>query len=208
MPVGERGGPARGDAALWHTLHARLSAFVARRIDDPHAADDVAQEVLVRLHRSLGDLRSEDRLEAFAFSIARNAIIDHYRTRAGARETPSPSEQLVARLESDTGSEEDGDGRDALACCLEPLVAQLPGPYREALRLTDLGDLSQVQAARVTGLSVPGMKARVQRARARLGELLTRCCTVVLDTGHRIADVQPSRPCACSGPAKPPRACA
>ena len=88
MPVaahGATGRPARDADQLWRDLHARLRGFVGARIADPEAADDVAQEVLLRLHRSLAALRTEDRLDAFAYRVARNAIIDHYRARAIAK---------------------------------------------------------------------------------------------------------------------------
>ena len=186
--------------ALWTDLHERLRGFVGRRIGDPHAADDVAQDVLLRLHRSMGGLRVEDRLDAFAYRIARNAIIDHYRSRASERETPAEPDDLVTHLDAgaDSDQESDGDGaRQELARCLAPLIRQLPEPYREALTLTDLGKLSQVEAAQVVGLSIPGMKARVQRARAQVHEALTGCCAVALDDSRHITDVQRTGPCAC-----------
>ena len=185
---------------LWADLHARLRAFVGRRVADPHAADDIAQEVLLRLHRSLGDLRAEDRLDAFAYRIARNAIIDHYRAGAAAKETPTPPDVVTAGLDHAVTSEDahEAQAREQLARCLEPLVARLAEPYRQALTLTDLGDLSQVEAARRVGLSVPGMKARVQRARVQIRDLLTECCRVTLDESRHIADVERAGPCACT----------
>ena len=203
MPVGH-GETARpeGVAAdqLWRELHGRLRAFIGVRVSDPEAADDVAQEVLLRLHRSMDTLRAEDRLDAFAYRIARNAIIDHYRARATAKETPEAPDELVERVDADGDSEQEpqGGAREELARCLAPLIRQLPEPYREALTLTDLGKLSQVEAAQVVGLSVPGMKARVQRARAQVHELLTGCCAVALDSRRQISDVQRTGPCACS----------
>ena len=181
-------GHSHGSPQIWADVHQRLRAFIGRRVSDPHAADDVAQEVLLRLHRNIERLRHEDRLDAFAYEIARNAITDHYRAKARAREVPSAPSSLAARIDADPNHEqqtEDRDGRQQLARCLEPLAQRLPQPYRDALMLTDLGDLSQVQAARLTGLSVPGMKARVQRARAQLRELLTECCEVALDKRRR-----------------------
>jgi RNA polymerase sigma-70 factor (ECF subfamily) len=181
-------------------LHERLRGFIGKRIGDPHAADDVAQEVLLRLHRSMADLRVEDRLDAFAYRIARNAIIDHYRSRAAARETPADPDDLATRIDAGgyTDQDPDGDGpRQELARCLAPLIHELPEPYREALTLTDLGKLSQTEAAEVAGLSVPGMKARVQRARTQVHELLTRCCDVALDDSQHITDVRRTGPCAC-----------
>ena len=186
---------------LWRDLHERLHGFIGRRIGDPHAAEDIAQEVLLRLHRSIGDLRVEDRLDAFAYRIARNAIIDHYRWRASAKETPAEPGDLVTTIDAggDSDHDPDADGaRQELARCLAPLVRQLPEPYREALMLTDLGKLSQVEAAEIVGLSVPGMKARVQRARAQVHELLTGCCEVALDDSRHITDVRRTGPCACA----------
>jgi RNA polymerase sigma-70 factor, ECF subfamily len=186
---------------LFTELSGRLRGFVGRRIGDPDAADDVAQEVLLRLHRSLGDLRSQDRLDAFAYRIARNAIIDHYRSRAGAKEIPAVPDDLIARIDGERDADADPDeaqGRQELARCLEPLVRRLPEPYRQALMLTDLGTLSQVEASQVTGLSVPGMKTRVQRARVQVHDLLTACCDVALDADRQIAEVQRTGPCACA----------
>lgn len=200
-------GHSHGSPQISADVHQRLRAFVGRRVSDPHAADDVAQEVLLRLHRNIERLRHEDRLDAFAYEIARNAITDHYRAKARAREVPSAPSSLATQIDADPNHHqqqtEDRDGRQQLARCLEPLVERLPQPYRDALILTDLGDLSQVQAARLTGLSVPGMKARVQRARAQLRELLTECCAVTLDNRHQIAEVQRTGPCACT-PKLPP----
>jgi RNA polymerase sigma-70 factor (ECF subfamily) len=148
--------------ALWTDLHARMTSFVRGRIDDPHAAEDVAQEILLRLHRSLGALRDEDRLHAFAYRIARNAITDHHRS---TRELVIAPEDVATRLDAGAASEDDeSEAWRELVCCLEPLIGRLAAPYRDALLLTDLGDLSQVQAAEHAGLTVPGMKARVQRA--------------------------------------------
>jgi RNA polymerase sigma-70 factor (ECF subfamily) len=197
MPVEAR---TAAQDELFTGLHERLRGFIGRRIGDPDVADDVAQDVLLRLHRSLGDLRIEDRLDAFAYRIARNAIIDLYRARARAKETPAAPDDLIARIDADGDPDLDRDeaqGRQELARCLEPLVRRLPEPYREALTLTDLGKLSQVEAARVSGLSVPGMKARVQRARAQVQKLLTDCCDVTLDDGRQIAEVKRTGPCAC-----------
>jgi RNA polymerase sigma-70 factor (ECF subfamily) len=199
--VSDTAGEPLRDEDLWRALNTRLVAFVARRVADPHAAEDVAQEVLLRLHRTLGELRDHDRLDAFAYRVARNAIIDHYRAAAATKERPSAPDDVAERIDAGGGIRPEADavaGTQELARCLEPLVQRLPDPYREALVLTDLGALSQVQAAQAVGLSVPGMKARVQRGRAQLGALLTRCCDVVVDEDRRVTGLPRSGSCACT----------
>jgi RNA polymerase sigma-70 factor, ECF subfamily len=68
-------------------------------------------------------------------------------------------------------------------CCITPMVSQLPDDYRQAIELTELEGMTQIAAAERVGLSVPGMKSRVQRGRARLRSMLLRCCEI--ETDHR-----------------------
>jgi RNA polymerase sigma-70 factor, ECF subfamily len=82
--------------------------------------------------------------------------------------------------------------RAELAACLEPLLAQLPPIYRDALRLTDLDGLTQADAAARVGLSRSGMKTRVQRARAQLKALFACCCEIELDPRGGVIDYQPN----------------
>jgi RNA polymerase sigma-70 factor, ECF subfamily len=185
--------------ADWAELRTRLRSFVARRVSsDPSAHDDLVQEILIRIHRSLPRLRESERLDAFAYQVARNAITDHY--RKGRREQPVSPESLEdhAVVREDEADDPAGEGRAELACCLRPLIERLDEGYREALLLTDLGDLSQAEAARRLGLSAPGMRSRVQRARSRVHEALAACCGVELDAAAQIDRVERVGPCPCS----------
>ncbi|MDP8910370.1 MAG: RNA polymerase subunit sigma-24, partial [Chloroflexota bacterium] len=78
---------------IWRDFGVQLQAFVRRRIADPHEADDVVGEILVRIHSGLHEVNDEDRVTAWLFRIARNAIIDSHRRKARSRE------QLEATLD-------------------------------------------------------------------------------------------------------------
>ena len=65
----------------------------------------------------------------------------------------------------------------------------MPEDYRTALELTDLGRLTQEQAAAELGLSTSGMKSRVQRGRSMLRAEVARCCRVELDSRGALTDV-------------------
>ena len=181
--------------ADWGELRARLRAFVARRVgDQPSTHDDLVQEILLRLHRGLPKLRESERLDAFAYQIARNAIADHH--RRGGREDPVAPEHFDDAAAPEA-NEDESEGRAQLANCLRPVVDRLDDDYREALLLTDLGDLSQAEAARRLGVSGPGMRSRVQRGRAKVEEALGKCCQVELDAASQIDGVDRVGPCAC-----------
>jgi RNA polymerase sigma-70 factor (ECF subfamily) len=86
-----------------------------------------------------------------------------------------------------------GDPHEAIAevaTCVRPLVAALPSDYRRALELTDLDGRSQVEAARIEGISVSGMKSRVQRGRRQFAALVAQCCDVTTDVRGELIDVQ------------------
>jgi RNA polymerase sigma-70 factor (ECF subfamily) len=78
------------------------------------------------------------------------------------------------------------------------LVAQLESPYREAITLVELEGLTARAAADMVGISVSGMKSRVQRGRARLRQLFDDCCEIALDVRGQVTDFTP-RAKSCAG---------
>jgi RNA polymerase sigma-70 factor, ECF subfamily len=186
-------------ASIRHELHQQVLGYVGRRVGSRHDAEDIAQEVMLRIHRHSADLVHVERTNAWMYRIAANAITDHYR-RAARREVPSGYAQDVAGSAPACGEPDTGQLRQGLATCLPPLLERLSPSYRNALELIDLEGMSQTEAAPRLGLSVSGMKSRVQRARRRLKDLVTGCCTVQLDHAGAVSDYR-RRPdgCGCDG---------
>src|SRR5215217_4215450 len=77
---------ARISEQLWHDVHARLSAFVAQRVDDSADVADLVQTVFLRAHQHVASIADEQRLLPWLFQITRNAIADYYRSPARRRE--------------------------------------------------------------------------------------------------------------------------
>jgi RNA polymerase sigma-70 factor, ECF subfamily len=178
----------------WSELRAPLARFIAHRVADPEDAEDVLQEVLLRVHRHGDELADADRVTAWVHRIARNAVIDHYRRRAARPERPvGAAEDLVERADESPGEPETEAARRELAACLRPLIDRLPVGQREALVLTEFEGLTQPEAARRLGISVSGAKTRVQRGREQLKSLLLDCCHVELDRRGGITDYQARR---------------
>jgi RNA polymerase sigma-70 factor (ECF subfamily) len=187
-------------AVLWRELHDRLLSFIARRVGTPEDAEDILQEVMLRIHRHHRDLEHADRVGGWVYRIASNAIADHYRKPAH-RELPSGHATEVPEQNGSSGeeaasAEPTGDElRSELAECLAPLVESLPATYREALRLTEFDGVTQTEAAARLGISVSGMKTRVQRARGQLKDRLLDCCHVDLDCRGGVIDYRTKRQC-------------
>ena len=182
---------ARG---AWPQLALQLRPFIARRVATEDDADDVLQDVFLRLQRGLPKLRDEERFGPWVYQVARSAIIDHLRQRAAASRLVAGSLEELDEVKALGPASDDGDGSgraQELARSVAPFVAMLPSPYREALTLTELEGLTQKEAAELLGISLSGMKSRVQRGRVLLRRALEDCCHIALDARGGVMDFSP-----------------
>lgn len=181
-----RGGSA-DTAALWSRFSADLRDYIARRVDRPEDVDDVLQTVFVRIQVGLGSLRDDDRLLGWIYTLTRNAITDHYRRASRRRELPVGD--LPTELHPLQEPQDGERGVAELAGCLRPMLTRLPAEQAAALELVELQGVSQAEAARRTGISLSGMKSRVQRGRGRLRALVLECCSIRQDARGVVQDV-------------------
>jgi RNA polymerase sigma-70 factor (ECF subfamily) len=181
--------------APWEEVAARLRPFIARRVS-PGDLDDVMQDVFLRMQRGLPALRDEERFTSWLFQIARSSVAEHMRTRA---RHPLPAEPAEDERPAEPAAEDDDrEAARTLAGCVSIFVARLPSPYREAVTLVELEGLTAREAAEMVGISVSGMKSRVQRGRAQLRQMFDECCEIALDARGKVTDFAPRpRPCGC-----------
>ncbi len=179
----------------WEVLSAQLRRFIARRVGEADAVDDIVQEVLLRIYRGGEALEQAEQMYAWIYQIARNTIADHY--RAQGRQTALTT-ALTAAAPAEEQDASESTVRTELAACLAPMLTRLPATSHEALVLTEVEGLTQQAAAVRLGLSVPGAKSRVQRARRQLKDMLLACCRVELDRRGGIVAYE-ARDRACRG---------
>jgi len=168
--------------SIWETLASQLRSFIRSRVRDHTAAEDILQDVFLRIQQKLPSLRAADRLEAWVWRITRNAIADHFRR-------VRPNEPLPETLRSAAEVQELPDLRP----CVRQFVNELKTGYRDALLLTEWQGLTQDEMGRRLGLSPSGAKSRVQRARTQLKKLLLDCCVFELDRRGNVLELSPRR---------------
>lgn len=186
-------------AGIWEQVHKSLRAFILKRVSNDTEADDILQEVFLRVHRHLHGLQDPDRLLSWIFQITRHVIIDHYRSLEKRRES---SVGLAVDMEDETTSPDlleslPNEVRTELSDCLRPMLERLPQKYREAVSLVELEGLTNQEAASRLGISVSGMKSRVQRGRRHLKQMLDDCCLIELDSRGGVADYELRHPDSC-----------
>lgn len=177
----------------WDQLSTRLRPFVRRRVDSDVDADDVMQEVLLKAYRGIGEVRDEERLEAWLYRVARTSIADHLRARqrhplvrGDARDEGEAQPSQEDPFQGDPFREDEDAVAREVALYVAMFVPFLPSPYREAITLVELEGKTHREAAEMLGISVSGMKSRVQRGRAKLRELLEACCEVAVDARGKV----------------------
>jgi RNA polymerase sigma-70 factor (ECF subfamily) len=177
--------PAIQSETLWNDLGDRMRRFIRKRVGTEHDADDVLQDVFVRIHERLGGVRDTSSVVAWMFTIARNAITDHYRAQAIH---PHADHISASQAHQSALLKQDADASAELAACMRPFVEQLPENYRRAVTLVDLDGRTHEKAAEQLGLSISGCKSRVQRGRRMVRDMLLDCCHVELDRRKGVVD--------------------
>lgn len=168
----------------WREVRAELRRFVAARVPRSDV-DDVVQEALARIQRGVATVRDQDHLAPWMYQVTRNVITDHHRRT-----------RRVVALDDEPITEPARDDADdfvarMLVHCMTGFVARLPAVYRQAITLVELEGLSQVEAAERLGIPISTMKARVQRGRTKLRELVETCCAIGLDARGHVMDATP-----------------
>ncbi len=166
--------------ALWHELSDRLRRFFRKRVADEHTAEDLLQETFVRIQRSLNSSTTQ-RIVPWVFRIARNLLVDHYRTHGKPIQYP--------QAETAASNNEETNLNREVASWIGPMIQSLPEDYRIAVKRYELEGRPQQAIADELGLSLSGAKSRIQRGRRMLKSRLLDCCQFERDRYGNIVEV-------------------
>ncbi len=166
-----RAGDMQAFDEVYDAFRARVFAFLVRLARRRDLAEDLLEEVWLRLVTHVRRLEPDTRLAPWLFTVARNLYWSYCRSRlleqeAGAsliglwpvpKPQPSPYEETAA---------------NEVAARVERALASLPPLYREVLLLVAGEELTPAEAARACGISPEALRKRLSRARARLADAL------------------------------------
>jgi RNA polymerase sigma-70 factor (ECF subfamily) len=177
-----------GDAAAWEEIvqrfHRRIYNVCYRFAGDAENAQDLTQEVFIKMYRTLNTYdSSKGAFMTWVTTITRNLLVDHFRKSKGDRITDSLDttasehedaqplgEQIADRGLPPDAAVQNREAREMVHLALQKLSPEL----REAVILRDLQDMDYREIS--TALRVPEgtVKSRINRGRAELARLLQR----------------------------------
>jgi RNA polymerase sigma-70 factor (ECF subfamily) len=168
--------------SIWEEFCTPLKSFIKKRVKNDQDVDDILQNVFYKIHNSISNLRDADKIHVWVYRIARNAIVDFYRTQKSEEHIIELSEDIISETEDELTA------NDEIVQCLRAMINYLPEGHKQAIILTELHSLTQREMGERMGLSVSGAKSRVQRGRARLKEMLLDCCRLEFDRLGNVID--------------------
>ncbi len=172
---------------IHETYRPKIERYLARMVGESEA-DDLTQEVFIKVHRSLDGFKSDSSLSTWIYRIATNTALDRLRSPSFQRAAecgPLP-EDPASGLDgtSGPGAEPTGEGtsperevfRKQGFDCYCGVLSSLPTNYRLAVALSELGDMAVDEIAGILGLNPSTVKIRLHRGRQRLLKELKSYC--------------------------------
>lgn len=154
-----------GSRAAFERLVSRFGAallgVIEKQVGDVHLADDLVQEVWIKVYRALGKYRPQGSLRSWLFSIALNHVRDAKRRKARSRVVYIDD----FRSDPDATPSFDPRGRVEEAAAIEAALERIQEPFRTAITLVDIMSFSYEEAAVSLDCAVGTVKSRVNRGR-------------------------------------------
>lgn len=179
--------------AIHDDFRPRLLRYLTRLVGRGEA-EDLTQQVLVKVSKSLQTFRGDSALSTWVYRIATNTAMDYLRGRSGRNAlAPERDFDLSDREDSlPTGSEavaslETSTIRGEMSECIRDFVERLPQEYRTVVVLSDIEGFTNSEIAQILGVSPGSAKIRLHRARQRLKKALEGGCNFYRDERNEFA---------------------
>ena len=180
---------------VYDEYQGKIFRYLTRMIGE-NEAEDLTQEVFVKIGQALESFRGESSFSTWIYQIATNAALDKLRhpLNRHAGNKLLPVEDITETKEDEniwTGelaaSTEQRVIREEMNNCIREIIQLLPETYRSVIVLSELEGLSDGEIADILGLTLQAAKIRLHRARAKLRKELTTACIFYRDDRQEFA---------------------
>ncbi|HEY3405000.1 MAG TPA: sigma-70 family RNA polymerase sigma factor [Ohtaekwangia sp.] len=171
----------------WDSLYGELVSFVHTKVKDKPTAEDIVQDVFIKVHTRGSQLKETEKIANWIYQITRNAVADHFRKAA----------RNIKPVNVDWESSYH-EFNDCVAHCLQVLMNTMPDKYQVPLRLAEVDNLTQYEIAEKLNISHSGARSRVQRARKMLKDKLDELYYIKTDSYGNVISCEDRLPCCCT----------
>ena len=170
---------------VWTNYHAYLKRFIISKVKNTTIADDILQDTFIKIHTKLHNLKDIRKLKSWCFTVARNVILDHWKSNNKTIEISNFESEI--EIQENIHTEKD---------CLQGILKNLPKKYRDPLFLSDIKGLKQQEIANQLQQNLATTKSQIQRARKLIAHGFMDCCGFVINKdGNIVGEIQDIEDC-------------
>lgn len=168
---------------IWREFSDRLLYFIQRKVSDVDDAEDILQNVFIKIQKSINQLKDDTKLKSWLFQIANHTIIDYYRR-------PQTEYNMDYELKQFVTEDDEENANQDIASYLQDFIVLVPEKYRQVMVMYEFQGLKHKEIAEQLNISVSASKSRLQRGRQKLKALLEDCCRFEIDKYGNIVDYE------------------
>jgi RNA polymerase sigma-70 factor (ECF subfamily) len=174
---------------VFTTYEKPIGAYVRQMVQNETIAEDLTQEVFLKVHRGLPGFKGDSKLSTWIYRIATNVCLDYFRSAAhkSGKATASLDDEVPPEssvLTDDSQPVDQGLIKEEMSGCVREFVDQLPEDFRAVVVLHDLQGLKNREIAEILGCSLDTVKIRLHRARRKLEGALGKGCEFYRDENN------------------------
>lgn len=167
----------------WNQFRNELLNFIRKKISIQPDAEDILQDVFIKMYKNYDQLNNQSKLKAWLYQITNHAIVDYYRKQEDPQIPYETVEHLLVNEESHSNM------NDEIVSCLKLFLTELPEHYRIPLEMHELEGKKHKEISQELNISLSGSKTRILRGREKLREILTNCCEIEFDAYGNVVEV-------------------
>lgn len=172
--------------SIWIEFSESLKRFIFSRVKNEEIANDLLQEVFVKIHLKVGTIKKQESMKSWVFTITNNVILDYFKKNTKSSPILSEIPAIV----------DENHKEHSAIDCLKPLIENLPSTYSKAMLLSEIEGLKQAEVAKKLNISLSGAKSRIQRGRNLLKQGFIDCCDYKLnESGHLTGEHKSKKDC-------------
>ncbi len=159
---------------IWRNFDSQLRRAVCAKMNGQDECLDVLQDVYIKIIKNIDRIEQVENVSSYLHTLANNTVLDHFRMKLRKPQLQGEAINQLTIIDETAGKENEIE--NSCLQCLEPGIDTLPPLYREAFIMSEVRGMRQQEVAEKLGVSLSGVKSRVQRARQKLREEVLRCC--------------------------------
>ena len=152
----------------WSTFSNHLHNFIRSKVNNKIDAEDILQDVFVKVHLNIHQLKEEDKLQSWIFNITRNTINNYWRKKS----------QKENYVHTELDENPDNDWVIPFENCISKMIYFLPEEERDLIIRSEINGEKQKDIAHELKIPYPTIKSRIQRGREHLKQQFKDCCQV------------------------------